>query len=134
MNTPIGPFNLATTFLKLRTDSLVDPLPVTPDFWQKLMTGALEFRSHDRLVTVISYDRSWSNAEMHPKGDEVVCLLSGRTTMVLEVDGGEKLVELDEPGAYVVVPKGTWHTARTDVKCTMLFITPGEGTEHRPIG
>jgi mannose-6-phosphate isomerase-like protein (cupin superfamily) len=134
MPTPIGPFNLASTFLRLRTDSLVDPLPVTADFWQKLMTGAIELVSHDRLVTMISYDSSWPNAEMHPNGDEVVCLLSGRATMVLfgaDGDGREKLVELTEPGAYVVVPKGTWHTARTNVQCTMLFITAGEGTQSR---
>jgi hypothetical protein len=66
-----------------------------------------------------------------------VCLLSGRTTLVLFVDGDlagrEKLVELSEPGAYVVIPKGTWHTARTSVNCTMLFITPGEGTQNRKI-
>jgi mannose-6-phosphate isomerase-like protein (cupin superfamily) len=133
MPTPIGPFNLASTFLRLRTDSLVDPLPVTPDFWQKLSTGAIELASHDRLVTMISYASSWPSAEMHPNGDEIVCLLSGRTTMVLFADGGEKLVELSEPGAYVVIPKGTWHTARTNVKCTMFFITAGEGTQNRPI-
>jgi mannose-6-phosphate isomerase-like protein (cupin superfamily) len=134
MPTPTGPFNLATTFLRLRTDSLVDALPVTADFWQRLMSGGIEFVSHDRLVTMISYDRSWPTAEMHPNGDEVVCLLSGRTTMVFFEDGGrEKLIELDEPGAYVIVPKGTWHTARTDVKCTMFFITAGEGTQNRKI-
>jgi mannose-6-phosphate isomerase-like protein (cupin superfamily) len=133
MPTPIGPFNLASTFLKLRTDSLVDPLPVTPDFWQKLMTGEIGFASHDRLVTMSSFDSSWPNAEMHPNGDEIVCLLSGRTTMVLFAEGRETLVELSEPGAYVVVPKGTWHTARTSVKCTMFFITAGEGTQHRKI-
>jgi mannose-6-phosphate isomerase-like protein (cupin superfamily) len=72
-------------------------------------------------------------AEMHPNGDEVVCLLSGRATMVLEIDGREKLVELDEPGAYVIVPQGTWHTARTNEPCRMLFITAGEGTQHRAL-
>src|SRR5689334_20702083 len=114
MTTPIGPFNLASTFLRLRTDSRVDPLPVTNDFWPRLMSGQIEFQSHDRLVTLFSFDRAWANAEMHPSGDEVVCLVSGRATMVLQLDGGERLVELAEPGAYVVVPKGTWHTARTD--------------------
>jgi mannose-6-phosphate isomerase-like protein (cupin superfamily) len=134
MATPIGPFNLASTFLRLRTDSMVDPLPVTPAFWQNLMTGAIEFHSHDRLVTMMSYDQSWPSAEMHPNGDEIVCLLAGGpTTMVLEVDGREQLVELRDPGSYVVVPKGTWHTARTQVKCTMFFITAGEGTQHRKI-
>jgi mannose-6-phosphate isomerase-like protein (cupin superfamily) len=133
MPTQIGPFNLASTFLRLRTDSQVDPLPVTSDFWPRLMSGDIEFRRHDRLVTLLSFERSWLNAEMHPSGDEVVCLISGRATVVLEVEGGEQLIELAEPGAYVVVPKGTWHTARTDRACTMLFITAGEGTVSRPI-
>jgi mannose-6-phosphate isomerase-like protein (cupin superfamily) len=131
---PTGPFNLATTFLRLRTDSLVDALPVTADFWQRLMSGKIEFVSHDRLVTMMAYDQSWPTAEMHPHGDEVVGLLSGKTTMVFfETDGREKLIELDQPGAYVIVPKGTWHTARTNVKCTMFFITAGEGTQNRKI-
>ena len=51
--------------------------------------------------------------------------------MVLEIDRRETVAELTAPGHYVLVPRGTWHTARTNGQCTMLFITPGEGTEHR---
>ena len=40
---------------------------------------------------------------------------------------------LRDPGSYVVVPKGTWHTARTSVPTRMLFMTPGEGTENKPV-
>jgi hypothetical protein len=40
---------------------------------------------------------------------------------------------LRDAGSYVVVPKGVWHTARTSVATRMLFVTPGEGTENRPI-
>ena len=61
---PPGPFNLATTYLRLRNDASIEPLP--------------------------------------------------------------------EPGAYVLVPRGTWHTAKTSTRCRMLFVTAGEGTEHRP--
>jgi quercetin dioxygenase-like cupin family protein len=42
-------------------------------------------------------------------------------------------VHLAKPGSYVLVPTNTWHTARTDVATTMLFLTPGLGTEHRPV-
>jgi hypothetical protein len=135
MATPAGPFNLASTYLRLRTDSLVDPLPVTPEFWPNLMNGAIEFRSHDRLVTMFSFDAPWSNAEMHPAGDEIVCLSAGGpVTMVLfDAGGAEQQIVLSDPGAYVIVPKGTWHTARTDASCTMFFITAGEGTQHRAI-
>ncbi len=34
-------------------------------------------------------------------------------------------------GSFVLVPKGTWHTARTGVESRLLFITAGEGTMHR---
>jgi len=70
---------------------------------------------------------------MHPAGDEIVCLVSGDVTFVLERNGGEASIRLCEPGAYVVVPKGTWHTARTRVVTTMIFLTPGQGTQNRPV-
>ena len=81
---------------------------------------------------MISFDSTWNNWEMHPNGDEVVCLISGKVSMVLEIGGRAVVAKLLSPGDYVLVPKGTWHTARTSEKCTMLFVTPGEGTEHRP--
>ena len=69
---------------------------------------------------------------MHPNGDEIVCLLSGSATFLLEEPQRTQEIELSNNGAYVVVPKGTWHTARTRGQCRMLFITPDEGTQHRP--
>lgn len=131
MSTP-GPFNLATTYLRLRADNSAEPLAVNAEFWPKLMSGKLGTFHRESLVTMISFDSSWSNWERHPHGDEVVCLLSGKVSMVLETAGREQVVELGAAGDYVVVPRGTWHTARTDEPCTMLFVTPGEGTEHRP--
>lgn len=133
MPTPSGPFDLTTTYLRLRNDSLVEPLPVTPDFWQRLGSGALGTFKNERLVTTHTYNKPWTVAEMHPNGDEIVCLLSGSVTFVLETPDGEKTVELREPGAYVIVPQGTWHTARTHEPCRMLFITAGEGTQHKKI-
>ena len=50
------------------------------------------------------------------------------------MQGEEKSVALTDPGAYVLVPRGVWHTARTSVHTTLLFLTPGAGTEHRPVG
>jgi mannose-6-phosphate isomerase-like protein (cupin superfamily) len=73
----------------------------------------------------------WPVWEMHPNGDEIVCLLSGSVTFVLEREGGEEAVRLTRSGAYVIVPKGTWHTAKVGSAARMLFITAGEGTQHR---
>jgi mannose-6-phosphate isomerase-like protein (cupin superfamily) len=126
-----GPFQLATTCLRLRSDVSIEPLPLNAAFWPRLMSGQLGTFHNEYLVTTFGYDRNWPNWEMHPNGDEVVLLLEGRTTMVLELDGREQLVELGESGSYVLVPRGTWHTARTGNACRMLFITAGEGTQHR---
>jgi len=57
--------------------------------------------------------------------------MSGRVTFVLELADGTREIELGGRGAYLVVPRGTWHTARDASAASLLFITAGEGTEHR---
>jgi hypothetical protein len=51
---------------------------------------------------------------------------------VLDRNGVEETVSLLHPGSFVIVPKATWHTARTSVPTQMLFVTPGAGTENKP--
>jgi quercetin dioxygenase-like cupin family protein len=84
------------------------------------------------LVSCYSFDADWPVWERHPAGDEIVCLLSGRARLVLE--GTAAPIELRDAGAYAIVPKGIWHTAKTSVPTQMLFVTPGAGTEHKPVG
>ena len=127
-----GPYALSDTCLRLRPDASVEPIHIGDNFWQRLMTGKLGDFHNEYLVTTFAYDKDWPNWEMHPNGDEIVMRLEGSTTLVLEIDGGEKLVDLDKSCAYVVVPRGTWHTSRARGPCRMLFMTPGEGTQHRP--
>jgi hypothetical protein len=129
----IGPFDLSSTFLRLRTDASVEPLPVDGTFWQRLGSGQLGTFHHEFLVTYSAFDADWTMWEMHPKGDEVVCLLEGAVTFILERPGGNAAIELNDAGAYVIVPKRTWHTAKARGAARMLFITAGEGTLHRPL-
>lgn len=127
-----GPFDLASTYLRLRNDASIETLPVSIDFWPRLMQGELGTFHHQYLVTMYEYSEDWPSWEMHPNGDEVVFLIEGRVTFVLDRDGEAQLIELASPGAYALVPRGTWHTARTSTRYKMLFITAGEGTQHRP--
>jgi mannose-6-phosphate isomerase-like protein (cupin superfamily) len=129
----IAPFDLSSTFLRLRSDASVEPLPVDGTFWQRLAGGQLGTFHHEFLVTCSAFDADWVVWEMHPKGDEVVCLLSGAATFILERPGGNETIDLGDAGAYVVVPQGTWHTAKARGPARMLFITAGEGTQHRPL-
>lgn len=84
-----------------------------------------------RLVTMGPLTDDWSSWERHPAGEEVVLCLSGRCRLVQEVDGEAVAIEVGA-GEYVVNPPGVWHTADVLEPGSMLFITPGRGTEHRP--
>jgi mannose-6-phosphate isomerase-like protein (cupin superfamily) len=116
-----GPFDLSSTYLRLRADTTIEPLPVDKTFWSRIATGQLGPFHNEYLVVCHEFDTDWSVWEMHPKGDEVVCLLCGSVTFLLERERGTQEIELKESGAYVIVPKGTWHTARTNSPCRMLF-------------
>lgn len=83
-----------------------------------------------RLVAVHTFRESWKGWEMHPFGDEVVLCLSGCMTLIQECPNG--LVETQlSANEYIINPAGVWHTADVSSEATALFITPGEGTEHR---
>lgn len=120
--------NLKSTFAVLGPELGVTPVPVTPTVYEELDRRFNAFKGHV-LVSIYEFDKDWPTWERHPAGDEIVCLLSGRATFVF--DGG-KQAEVSEPGGFVIVPKGAWHTAKTRVPTKMLFVTPGEGTENKP--
>ena len=119
------------TYLHFRDDGRADAIPVSEAFWQKLGAGGYPQLEQGRLMSAFSFAEPWSSWERHPAGEELVLLLSGSATFVLEEDGAEREVLLSAPGEFVLVPPNTWHTARTSVPTTMLFLTPGAGTEHR---
>lgn len=123
--------NLSSTYLRLRPDASAEKLPVDDTFWPRIMSGELGDFHNEFLITMHCYDTDWPNWEMHPNGDEIVCLISGEVRFLLETDDGIETVDLKNSGDYVVVPKGTWHTSNTSTRSTLLFLTPGEGTQHR---
>jgi mannose-6-phosphate isomerase-like protein (cupin superfamily) len=124
--------DLATTFVVLQPDHSAIPVTVTPTIFEELEKRFDGFK--DRLlVSSFSFDSDWPTWEVHPAGEEIVCLLSGDVTMVLARDGVEESIHLRDPGSFVIVPRGTWHTARTSVPTKMLFVTPGEGTQNKAV-
>lgn len=85
-----------------------------------------------RLVTMHTFGASWDVWEMHPVGSEVVLCTAGEITLHQEhADGSTGTVTLG-PGQYAVNDPGIWHTADVAESATALFITAGQGTEHRP--
>ena len=122
-----GPHELDETRFILRPDCSGATKTVTPKFYEELDAEFSSFKGHV-LIQRYEFDEDWGTWEVHPKGDEFVYLLSGDVDFVLWSGEGEQVVHVDTPGSYVVVPQGTWHTARPRKRTSMLFVTPGEGT------
>ena len=125
-----GPYDLDATRLIMGPKGDATAKAVTDGFYQELGTDFGSFAGHV-LVSRHEFDEPWPTWEVHPHGDEFVYLLSGDVDFRLETAHGERVIHIDTPGAYVVVPRGTWHTASPRKPTAMLFVTPGEGTENR---
>lgn len=127
-------YRFPSTYVHLGHDDRATPIEVTESFWPDLMAGKLDSLGEGRLVTFYEFSESWDSWEAHPAGEELVCLISGRMALILEQDGQEVRVELAEPGAFTLVPRGAWHTADVLEPSRALFVTAGAGTTHRPRG
>ena len=122
--------NLASTFVVMNPDLRAATVEVTPAVYEELDRRFDGFKGRV-LVSCHRFDADWPSWERHPAGDEIVCLLSGRAKFFFQ---DRDPVELRQVGEFAVVPKDVWHTAKTTVPTTLLFVTPGEGTENKPVG
>ena len=124
---------IESTYVHLGEAGAAKAIPVTDSFWPDLTGGRMPQLEQGRLVTQFSFEGDWDSWEMHPEGEEVVLLLSGSVDFILDQDGAQRAVELREPGAFAIVPRGAWHRARAHAPTSMLFITAGRGTRKRPV-
>ncbi|WP_285712194.1 cupin [Erythrobacter oryzae] len=84
-----------------------------------------------RLVSQYTFTESWTSWEMHPAGDEVVICTHGAMVLVQEFGDGRVVTTPLSAGEYAINPAGVWHTADVAESATAIFITAGEGTQHR---
>jgi mannose-6-phosphate isomerase-like protein (cupin superfamily) len=130
--TEITPQNINSTFVVIDDENNAIPIAVGDRFYEKLDQQFGDFKGK-RLIAYYTFEQDWDSWERHPAGEEFVCLLSGQIDFVLEQDGGEEVVSLNTPGQYILVPRGVWHTAKVHTSSSVLFITPGEGTQSRSL-
>lgn len=97
------------------------------ELYSRLEANYSGFRSCE-LISCHNFEKDWDSWENHPNGDEVVLLLEGNVTFLLQSDNGQTSIVLKKMGDYGIVPKNTWHTAKVHSRSKVLFITPGEGT------
>nr|WP_315477148.1 cupin domain-containing protein [uncultured Undibacterium sp.] len=118
---------LASDFIVFDLKQKAIQIPVTPGIYEELDEKFGQFKGC-LLVSEYTFSSDWSSWEMHPNGDETLYLVSGYATLLLYSEGNETQIEFNTPGSFVIIPKGVWHTALVKTSCTILFITPGEGT------
>jgi len=85
-----------------------------------------------RLVSEHRFTESWTSWECHPVGAEIVYCLAGELILHQMSASGEIATIALQPGQYAINPPGVWHTADVAGEARALFITAGEGTQHRP--
>ena len=132
-------FDLLRNYFLLEPDGAAIVLPGGRDFWSQLMSGdpsdpgirRLMGSEHGRLLTVLTMNADWTNWEMHPVGDELLFMLEGSATFLLDLLDGVREVALNA-GRLLVIPQGVWHTAKMSGPARLLAITMGHGTQHKP--
>ena len=131
--------DLLKNYLLLEPEGAAVLLPGGGEFWSQLMSGEatdpgirrLMGSAHGRLLSALPMGADWTNWEMHPAGDEILFMLEGKATFLLEFADGLREVALSA-GRVLVIPKGVWHTAKVSEPARLLAITAGQGTQHRP--
>ena len=123
-------FSLDSTYIHLRPDESAFAMEGGARFW-----AGIEGRhdlEHGRLMGSTGQNADWRHWERHPAGDESLVLLSGELELVLDTERGEERASL-KAGQTFIVPKGVWHRGIVKKPGQLMFLTPGAGTEHRPV-
>jgi quercetin dioxygenase-like cupin family protein len=107
----------------INRDLTAETMPARPD-------PAIPVDGYTFGVATMS-ENSPHDGEMHPDGDEVLYLISGKVRVTLETDSVQ---ELDmSPGDGMIVPKGIWHRVDIIEPSQIVYLTPGPGGEYRPL-
>jgi quercetin dioxygenase-like cupin family protein len=69
--------------------------------------------------------------EVHPDGDEILYVVSGRLRVTGESEPNAA-IELGA-GDACIVQKGEWHLVKVLEKTQLIHITPGPNGGHRPL-
>ncbi|ABC64474.1 hypothetical protein [Erythrobacter litoralis] len=129
-----GPKKLADSFIHLGLGATAVPQPPFEGIEWYEAYGARhgDDGREGRLVSQHTFTEGWPSWEMHPLGHEVVICTHGSMLLTQELPDGRREQVALGAGDYAVNAPGVWHIADVEEAATAIFITAGEGTEHRP--
>lgn len=129
-----GPRRLADSFVHLGLGATAVPQPPFDGMeWYEAYGARHGADGRDgRLVSQHTFEEGWPSWEMHPIGDELVICIEGEMVLHQEFPDGHRESVTLSAGEYVINPPGVWHIADVAERATAIFVTAGEGTQHRP--
>ena len=83
------------------------------------------------LGIITMEDDAPHGGEIHPDGDEILYVISGRISVSCDSHPDDP-VELT-PGQACIVRKGEWHKVSILEKTQLIHVTPGPNGDHRPL-
>jgi mannose-6-phosphate isomerase-like protein (cupin superfamily) len=119
----IVPVDVARHVLDLHADRSVTPRLIKPGPPERIDGLTIGFVS----VT----GNAPHNGEVHPDGDEILYVISGRLRVIGESDPDAAL-DLG-PGDACIVRKGEWHRVLMVEPAQLIHMTPGPRGDHRPL-
>ncbi len=131
-------FKLSTSHVHIGDGGEAVVIEDAAKLWTELMSGdpsspdAARVAGGGWLMAAFHMTDDPPTWEMHPEGAEILFLTSGAMDVVLEQEGGDRVVQL-RPGTACVVPPGVWHRQVLAGPCDLLALTYGRGTRHRPV-
>jgi hypothetical protein len=128
------PGRLEERFIHLGLGAAAEALPpfTGMEWYADYAARAAPDGAEGRLVSQYSFTEDWTSWEMHPHGAEVVICTAGGLVLVQEFPDGRRESVALAAGEYAINPPGVWHTADIAEPASAIFITAGEGTQHRP--
>ncbi|MCK1815911.1 cupin domain-containing protein [Streptomyces sp. XM4011] len=134
VNNARNAIDLRTTPVHLGLGSSAKPVEGfawDPQVLQAYSAAVAADGAEGRMVTIFDGDGPGDHWERHPAGDELVVCLSGSVTVTRDLDGVPDRVLLG-PGEATINPAGAWHAVDMTGPATILTVTAGLGTDHRP--
>ena len=129
-----GPRRLADSFVHLGLGATAVPQPPFDgmEWYEAYGVRHGADGREGRLVSQHTFEEGWPSWEMHPVGDELVICTEGEMVLHQEFPDGHRESVTLSAGEYVINPPGVWHIADVAERATAIFVTAGEGTQHRP--
>ena len=128
----VSAFKLSETPVHLGLGSTAEQLPPfdgSMQWFERYGAAHSQDGAEGRLVAVFTFTSDWPTWEIHPNGAELVYVISGKLTLIQDIEGEHRSLQL-AAGDAAINPPGVWHTAKVCEPTTALFITAGEGTRN----